>query len=314
MEHLLDLDGPRVVVIDDLHWLDASSSGIFEELVGVARRRPLLLVVGSRPEGLVQPALDGPHVVRIDLGGFDERETGELARAVAGVEVGADDARRLHARTGGNPLFIGETVRAIVDEGAITDDGRLEMDGAAAADLPVTLRGLLGSRIDALLPAGRSVLRVGSVIGMTFHEPMVEEVLAEPVDPAIYDRLAEAAMIVPTDAIDGWRFCHPLILDAAYRSLLGTDRAILHTRVADRLEALQPDRLVGTIARHRAAAGDSVRAIPLLLRAAERAVSSAAPTEAAGYLDTAAGLETDPDVADELRRRAAEARGIALVG
>jgi class 3 adenylate cyclase len=314
MEHLLELDGPRVVVIDDLHWIDASSAGIFEELVGVARRRSLLIVVGSRPEGLLHPALEEPDVVRIELRGFDERETRELARAVAGAEVDVDDARRLHARTGGNPLFIGETVRAIVDEGAITDDGRLEMDGAAAADLPVTLRALLGSRIDALLPAGRTVLRVGSVIGMTFHEPMLEEILAEPIDPAVFERLAEAAMIVPTDAIDGWRFCHPLIHDAAYRSLLATDRTILHTRVADRLEALQPDRLVGTIALHRAAAGDSVRAIPLLLRAAEMAAGMAAPTEAADYLETAAGLEPDPDVAAELRRRATEARGMALVG
>ena len=178
----------------------------------------------------------------------------------------------------------------------------------------MTLRGLLGSRIDALLPAGRTVLRVGSVIGMTFQEPMVEEIVAEPVDPAVYERLAEAAMIVPTDAIDGWRFCHPLIHDAAYRSLLATDRTVLHTRVADRLEALQPDRLVGTIARHRAAAGDAVRAIPLLLRAAELAASMAAQAEAAGYLETAAGLEPDQEVAAELRRRAAEARGMALVG
>jgi predicted ATPase len=149
---------------------------------------------------------------------------------------------------------------------------------------------------------------------MTFHEPMLEEILAEPVDPAVFERLAEAAMIVPTDAIDGWRFCHPLIHDAAYRSLLATDRTILHTRVADRLEVLQPDRLVGTIALHRAAAGDSVRAIPLLLRAAEMAAGMAAPTEAADYLETAAGLEPDPDVAAELRRRATEARGMALVG
>lgn len=120
-------------------------------------------------------------------------------------------------------------------------------------------------------------------------------------------------MIVPTDAVDGWRFSHPLIHDAAYRSLLATDRAILHTRVADRLEAFQPDRLVGTIARHRAAAGDSIRAIPLLLRAAERAIATAAPTEAASYLETAAGLEADPDVADVLRRRADAARESALV-
>jgi class 3 adenylate cyclase len=313
LERLLEQDGPRVVVIDDLHWLDASSGGIFEEVVAVARRGPLLVLVGSRPEGPSHPTLDAPGVLRIRLTGLDEPETGELARAVAGAEVDADDARRLHERTSGNPLFIGEVVRAIVDEGAITDDGRLEVGGAAAAELPVTLRALLGSRIDALSEASRTVLRVGAVIGMTFREPLVGDVLGEPVDAALYERLAEAAMIVPVNAADGWRFCHPMIHDAAYRSLLATERATLHTRVADRLEARQPDGPVATIARHRAAAGDAERAIPLLIKAAEQAVSLAAPTEAAGYLETAAGLEADPDVAAELWRRAAEARGVSLV-
>ena len=82
--------------------------------------------------------LDGPAVHRIRLAGLDEVETGELARSLAGAAVHSDDVRRLHVRTGGNPLFIGETVRAIVDEGAITSDGRLAIGGAA--HLPVTLR------------------------------------------------------------------------------------------------------------------------------------------------------------------------------
>ncbi len=313
LDRLLDLDGPRVVVIDDLHWLDASSAGIFEELVGVTARAPLVLLVGSRPEGVTYPFLDRPGVLHLELTGLDVRQTGELAGEVSGAVVDADDAQRLHLRTSGNPLFIGETVRAFVDEGAITDDGRLDVGGAASADLPVTLRAILGSRIDALSADSRSVLRVGAVIGMSFREPVVGDVIGEPVDPALYERLAEAAMIVPIDATGGWRFCHPLIHDAAYRSLLATDRAILHTRIADRLEARQPSGPVAAIARHRAAAGDATRAIPLLIRAADHAVAMAAPTEAAGYLETAAGLEMDPNVAAGLRQRATDVRGMALV-
>jgi len=130
----------------------------------------------------------------------------------------------------------------------------------------------------------------------------------------VYERLAEAAMIVPIDARGGWRFCHPLIHDAAYRSLLATDRATLHTRVADRIEAGVPDGPVATVARHRAAAGDADRAVPLLIRAAEQAGSVGASAEAAGYFETAASLETDAAAAVELWHRAAEARGTALVG
>jgi class 3 adenylate cyclase len=314
LEHLLDLDGPRVVVVDDLHWLDPSSAGIFEELVDVGLRRPMLVLVGSRTSGAVHLGLERPEVQRIFLTGLDPQQTGELAGSLAGVAVDPDGARRLHARTGGNPLFIGETVRAIVDEGHLTTDGRLAIEEPSTGDVPVTLRALLGSRIDALSPEGRTLVRVGSVIGMTFREAVLEDVLGHTVEPGLFERLAEAAMIVPLDARGGWRFCHPLIHDAAYRSLLATDRVVLHTRVADRIEARQPDGPVATVARHRAAAGDAERAIPLLLRSAEQAMSLGASAEAAAYLETAASLEPDPEAAARLWERAGVARGTALAG
>jgi len=314
LEHLLDLDGPRVIVVDDLHWLDPSSAGIFEELIGVALRRPLLVLVGSRPAVPAHVPLDRPEIRRFSLSGLDERQTGELAAALAGAAVAEEDARRLYLRTGGNPLFIGETVRAVIDDGAIRPDGRLPMGGLVSLDVPVTLRALLGSRIDALTTESRTVLRVGAVIGMSFREAVVEDVLGGTVEPALYERLAEAAMIVPLDGRGGWRFCHPLIHDAAYRSLLASDRATLHSRVADRIESRLAEAPIATVARHRAAAGDAVRAIPLLVRAADQALSLGAPAEAAAYLETAAGLEADADAAAQLWRRAAETRGAAPVG
>jgi class 3 adenylate cyclase len=313
LERLLEIDGPRVMVVDDLHWLDPSSAGVFDELIAIAARLPLVLLVGSRPEGVPGDLLDMPDVRSLALAGLNERETGELARAVAGAAVDDDDVRQLYDRTGGNPLFIGETVRAIVDEGAITSDGRLAISGRAGFSVPVTLRALLGSRIDALSTESRTVLRVGAVIGMTFRETAVEDVIGEPVEAALYERLAEAAMIVPFDATGGWRFCHPLIHDAAYSSLLATDRKALHGRLADRLEARRPEAPVATIARHRAAAGDAIRAIPLLLRAAEQAVGLGAGAEAAAYLETAAGLEADPAAAAELRARAVELLEVAAI-
>ncbi len=314
LEHLLDRDGPRIIVVDDLHWLDPSSAGIFEELVDVAMRRPLLTFVGSRPVVGVQPGVGRPGVQHLALAGLPEAETGELAEALARAAVAPADRRRLHVRTGGNPLFIGETVRARIDEGAVTDDGRLAFGDAEGVEVPVTLRALLGSRIDALTAEARTVLRVGAVIGLTFREAVVEEVLSDAVEPAVYERLAEAAMIVPLDATGGWRFCHALIHDAAYRSLLTSDRAALHTRVADGIEARQPDGPIAAVARHRAAAGDADRAIPLLIRAAEQASSLGASAEAAGFLETAASLERDPEAAARLRRGAIEARGPAFVG
>jgi adenylate cyclase len=312
VERLLEDSGPRVVVVDDLHWLDPSSAGIFEELVGIADRLPLLLLVATRPEVVRPEWLRGERVRSIRLPGLDEVETGELAEAVAGVTVDDADVRELHARTGGNPLFIGETVRAIVDEGAITSDGRLAIAGAAGSAMPVTLRALLGGRIDALAPECRTVLRVASVLGMGFHEATIEDVLDGGVDAETYERLADAAMIVPVDSSGGWRFCHPLIHDAAYSSLLASDRRALHARVADRIERRTPDGPIGIVARHRAAAGDADRAVPLLVRAAEQAIVLGAASEAAGYFSAAADL-AGGDEAERLRERAEAARGEAPV-
>jgi predicted ATPase len=119
-------------------------------------------------------------------------------------------------------------------------------------------------------------------------------------------------MIVPGDASGGWRFCHPLIHDAAYASLLASDRKALHARVADQIEASSRPGLIGVIARHRAAAGDGARAVPLLERAAASALGLGARAEAAAYLDTAAGLEHEGPARDELIRRAAEIRETAV--
>jgi len=307
IERLVELDGPRVLVVDDLHWLDRSSAGIFEELVRLTASLPLAILVGSRP-GSRPTVLDGDNVRRIGLEGLDVTQTGQLARAVAGVTVEPDDALDLHTRTGGNPLFIGETVRAIVDDGAITGDGRLALGRRGRTTVPATLRALLGSRIDALSSDSRAVLRVAAVIGMSFRESLVEEVLEERVDPARYERLADAAMIVPADASGGWRFCHPLIHDAAYASLLATDRKAIHARVADRVELRTVAVPLGVVARHRAAAGDGPRAVPLLVRAAESALGLGARAEAAGYLEMAAELEAAGPARDELERRTAEIR------
>ena len=81
VSRLIELDGPRVVVVDDLHWLDPSSAGIFEELVGLSASLPLLVLVGSRGEPL-RSRPTGPHVRSIVLAGLDEAETGEIGKSV----------------------------------------------------------------------------------------------------------------------------------------------------------------------------------------------------------------------------------------
>jgi predicted ATPase len=280
-----------------------------DALVGETRVRPLAVVFGTRP-GPTPADVTLAGTDRLTLAGLDEPDTRRLAAAVAGAELGPSDGRRLHERTAGNPLFITETVRAIFPEGSAGDggahvDGRLPDDsGTVRPGLPMTLRALLGARIDALDEDARTVLRVASVIGVTFRAGTVDDVLGGTVEPSVYAGLIDASLIAPLDAPSAWRFSHPLIHDTAYWGLLGSARRELHARVADRLEQTRGRQVIGVVARHRAAAGDVERAVPLLVRAAEEAAALGAAAEAASFWSAAADLRATGAEADGYRQRA----------
>ena len=305
MARLLEVSGPRIFFIDDLHWLDPSSAGLIDEIVRMTRSAPLMIVIGTRPGPSAAPAsLEALEHIRLE--GLDEGETRELAATVAGTEIHESDARRLHERTAGNPLFITETVRALLEDPSTTaPEGRLGLgDGSSGRGMPMTLRALLGARIDALSEEARTVLRVASVIGVTFREPIVADVFGERVEREVYERLGEASLIVAVDGAGGWRFSHPLIHDAAYSGLLGSSRRRLHARVADLLDARSGRGAIGAVARHRAAAGDGARAVPMLAVAAEEALAVGAQAEAASFWTTAADLLGAGEMADAYRQRA----------
>ena len=109
-------------------------------------------------------------MVRLDLQGLAEPETARLATLIARAAVEAEGVRSIHQRTAGNPLFIGETVRAFLEDGTLEwRDGRVALIESGPPRVPVTLRAVLGARIDALEPAGREALGVASIIGITFR-------------------------------------------------------------------------------------------------------------------------------------------------
>ncbi len=315
VERLMTISGPRVIVIDDVHWLDPSSVTLVELILEATAAHPLIVLVGTRPRGM--PGwVDRPGTVRIDLQGLAEPETARLATLIARAAVEAHGIRSIHERTGGNPLFIGETVRAFLEDGTLEwRDGRVSMVESGPPGVPVTLRAVLGARIDALEPAGRDALGVASIIGITFRRALVEELLGEALPPRTLDHLAEAALIRRGD--DGeWRFAHALIRDAAYAGMLASRRRSLHARLADHLEGRPRAAAPGQVAAHRVASGDSARALPLLREAAESALALGAASEAAAFWEQAADLSAsdDPAAAALDRDRAARAAMAATAG
>jgi predicted ATPase len=224
---------------------------------------------------------------------------------VAGAALADDTVQRLHDRTGGNPLFIVETVRTLLEDDALVKrGGRLELvDAASLRRVPVNLRALLGARIDALPVPARAALQVASVIGMTFSPGLVAQLLGVPAADERLATLVEAGIVDPAEPGADWRFRHPLIRDVGYAGMLSSRRRELHARLADSLEARPVPPPIGQLAHHRAASGDRERAVPLLAQAAEAALLVGATSEAADHWRMAAALLGDDPAGEEFRAR-----------
>jgi predicted ATPase len=204
----------------------------------------------------------------------------------------------LYQRTAGNALFVGEIMRTLRDGGRLEQVGdrvRIER-GAARRGVPLSLRALLGARIDALPLVQRGALEVASVIGMSFSEPLLLALCGEAVIDGDLRELAEAGIVTraeePGMPPNQWRFRHQLFLDAAYGRLLTDRRRQLHAAVADRLDLSEPQTDAAELARHRMAAGDAGRALPLLERAAREAAAVGAVAEAEAFVRAAAELRS----------------------
>lgn len=252
---------PVVLAIDDLHWAEPLLLDLVEHLVQWGSGTPLAVLVGARPElrdlrsSLVTPGGLVSEVVT--LTGLDAGAAMRLAANVIGAaDLPAAVAAKVLATSEGNPLFVRELVRMLVDEGAIERQGERWIVGAnlAALEMPPTIHALLAARIERLAPAERTVLERAAVVGRHFSRSAVAALLsrngsgslagASGEGPELDARLEALRRTELIERDSGWflgepvlRFHHVLIRDAAYRRLLKGTRAELHEHLADWIEA-----------------------------------------------------------------------------
>ncbi|MDJ0851666.1 MAG: adenylate/guanylate cyclase domain-containing protein [Myxococcota bacterium] len=227
---------PLVVLVDDLHWIDAESEGCLAKLAGSVADLPVLLLVNFRPEH--RAAWLAGVERRVGLAPLAREASLALIGRLLG-DAPSDEglAERIHQRSGGNPLFIEELVRSLVES------GRLEGEPGAYAlvgpvedlEIPDTVRAVIAARIDRLSERDKGLLQMASVIGREFSTPVLSRVsglAAGALQAAL--RSLEAGGLVrregPYAALHA--FHHPLTRDVAYRSLLGERRRELHVGVA----------------------------------------------------------------------------------
>ena len=237
---------PVVVVLDDVHWAQPMLLDLVEHLVEWVTDAPVLLVALARPElreaREALTATPGRPLDVIELSPFDSAESLAFVAGLLGdAELPDALRRRILETTEGNPLFLGELVRMLVDDGfLLRDQGRWVTTAAPdEVEVPPTIQALLAARIERLDADERSVIERAAVIGKQFYRGAVAELVTAPVATVIdahLEMLRRKEMVEPegTYWIDEpvFRFHHVLIRDAAYRALLKEARSELHERFA----------------------------------------------------------------------------------
>lgn len=281
---------PVVVFLDDLHWADDLSFELATLLMGTTGRAPLLLLLASRP-GTGEPARDlesagsrraGARLEIIRLAPLDEAESARLLTGLVPLPDWRADLREtVLGRAQGNPLFLEEMLRSLVEQGVLVRQGEdWQLTGARAGTrVPDSLQGIMLSRVDRLDAASKQVLQAAAVIGRVFGRRLLEAVL----EPMTRDELArvlaglEGHDLVYLDRLvpeEEYSFKHVLTRDTVYGSLLRRHRADLHASAARAIEALYPDRLeehYEQLARHYDQADDAGKALEYLWRAGDKA-------------------------------------------
>jgi ABC-type transport system substrate-binding protein/class 3 adenylate cyclase len=286
---------PLLIVFEDLHWADEPSLELIESLMELTESEPLGLVLLYRTDRERGSWRVGerarqryPHRFReLELRPLDEQAGQRLVRELAGAAVPDEVSRVLAQRAGGNPLFLGEALRDLIERGALQrgDDGWWAADGSV--EVPALVQGVLQARLDRLDPPAREVVSVAAVSGRRFGTPLLE-LLVDPVTlPAALSQLQRLELIVEEQRrpYPSYRFRHGLVQEATYATITDARRRDLHGRVGRALEQLtagegQSSRTLAHLARHFSEADDAGRAADYLIRAGDEARALYADEEA----------------------------------
>jgi tetratricopeptide (TPR) repeat protein len=292
---------PVVLVLDDLHWADEASLNLLTGMSDLPKQKAILII------GMLRPDAEAPSwqaIRQIEQNGGErfhsihleplaESETDKLLRNLLGLEdVPRAFREQIAEKAGGNPFFVEELIRSLVDTGQIVaEDQHWRVAGSEGKiSLPTTLRGVLSARIDRLPESARHTLQMAAVIGRFFDLRILQRLAqTERVDEQV--SVLQKAALVEVRGGEG-AFRHALIQDAAYDSILMKRRPELHRLTGEALEEMQAERteeFAALLAHHFFAAEDP-RSLKYDTLAGQNAARLYANAEAATHFKRA--LET----------------------
>ena len=287
---------PVLLVIENLHWADSETIALVDTLVDEIREARVLLLASYRSEH--RPAWrERPQCGEVRLEPLSRGSAEALLAEVLGTTRDMQPlARMLVERTGGNALFLEESVRTLIEnEVLVGDHGAYRLaKPLATVQIPDRVQAVLAARIDRLPEDRKTFLQAGAVIGKDLPVLLLQAVSGVPAEEVLGNlaELEEAQFLRTTSLYPdlAYSFRHALTHDVVYSTLLKEQRRGLHARIVDALEALYPDRRsehVERLAHHALGAELWFEAVAYLRESAGKAVARSANREAVTFLEQA---------------------------
>jgi len=301
---------PLLVVFEDLHWIDGETQAVLDSLVEGLASACLLLLTSYRPEYEHRWG-SKTYYSQLRLDSLPAESTAELLGALAGDDPGLEPLRGMLAKRG-NPFFLEETVRTLVETGALVGErGAYRL--ARPIDLlqiPATVQAILAARIDRLPPEEKQLLQAASVIGKDVPSVILAAIADQPEEGLRRGlaHLQEAEFLYETSLFPDleYTFKHALTHEVTYGGLLSERRRRLHARIVEETERLYGDRTAEHIERlgHHALRGELwEKAVRFLRQAAAKAFGRSAYLESVACLKQAlAALDHLPETRETLEQ------------
>jgi class 3 adenylate cyclase/tetratricopeptide (TPR) repeat protein len=287
---------PVLLILEDLHWIDQGTQTVLDALVDPIATARILLLVNCRPE--YRNAWDGRDWITVlRLATLPRARAEEFLRGLLGDDASVRGLTALLGeRTGGNPLFLEETVRTLVETGSLSGQpSAYRLTGALdRVQVPATVQAILAARIDRLHPDDKWIVQAAAVVG----EEVPVALIAAALD--VRDEEIRAGMIRLRDAGFVYEislypeltyaFAHALIREVAYGGLIHERRRALHERLLTAMESLYAERAaehVERLAQHAVGAADWPRAVRYFREAGAKAAARSGYQEAAAHLEQA---------------------------
>jgi DNA-binding SARP family transcriptional activator/predicted ATPase len=300
---------PLILVVEDLHWCDPGTQAVLDYLVDRLAACRVLLLMTHRPE-YRHEWFTKSYFSQIRLDALGTENADRLLRALLGSDPALGDLRRqLIERTGGTPLFLEESVRALIETGALagTHGAYRATRPIKAMQIPSTVHAVLAARIDRLAPPQKSLLQTAAVIGQDVPLELLQPVagLDGETLSALLGELQAAEFLYQTRSLPEpqYTFKHALTHRVAYESVLKERRRAVHTQLIDILETRYANRLdehVEQLAHHALGAEERLKAVRYLYRSAGKAMQRSAHQQAIRHLNQ--GLDLIGTLSDEHER------------